>query len=1025
MSLKLFDALRKRQKMVIAVLAVLSMFLFVIGDALMGTRSGGGSSLGYTVRRWFGDTTEEDLLQLQSRREMALRFASFVMQQGQHRYSQRAQQRQGADRQNPFDKQTQEADRAITRRIVLVQLLWERGGVWEPIPPQLAQLVLQNPGFNVRRSVDLAISNTTVNGVLEFRSLLKEADRLGIVVSPAKIREDLLKAAFGTIQDDELPNLLRGSRLSANADTLSKYLADEARAVIAREILQGPRRRDTGVELAVKVTPLDLWREFQVVLTSLPEVDFFEVEVERFRPLVKEQPDKEELKKFFDQYRLQDPPRRTDANADQPGFRVPARYNLDFVYIDIAKDKDEKTGAFKDGARQHYENLAVVHRMLPRLFAVTPDMVAFDGGIALQAGLFNPAWDVVHVLAEYERVKSAQFTPRDWFAVPLARRRLTPSPAVRLVTGLLPLGKGPVVEYVYYTPILPLYDETFSFRRDPQMGFGWDVVDVELANAAQYFLGMASLGGQPPMPPLSVVSAVFPSPHPIDQKGPPYVIHGPSRLGAGSAATVAVSAFQVFESLMPSFASLTIGTPHFPLLLARGGRTKPLAEVQAKLSERLNDELVTSIVAHDQNELLKHLNEYAKLYEKEYEAWRKLPPRQGQPTKFEPPKYGEKKEPFSEFAKRFAAERGWQYAGTNELRTHQEFLEEGKATPLRTLVLPIYGKMYAAVDPPPITSKHGQELETYNRRRDEAFVLALIGMKLKPPDKKEEGKPSFPEEVPYGLFDGRRLVEARKRQEVGDTTATADGAGEDSTRKVISWLVEKADPFAPKTMEELPRTAEDEKLGRDRVLWAWQREKARDLAKKHCEEWVAKFKAEFAKSGNLTDALRSLKDDPAFKHDTLIDDGYSIRRFKLSERKPTSPVQRPEPQFYTPEQVPYIADPPAAQRFFDQVFDALNDPGDTVILANRPKSRYYVLLQDKKRDVPTPQDFARIVMMAGELTPMRIGPENTLRDYVLIQKAIRYEETWRKYLRDTLDVDEATLKRLQEALTSNRRDSGE
>jgi hypothetical protein len=73
MALEIFEVFRRRQKVILAWLAVLAMFLFIIGDVLIGVRMG-HYGLGYGLRRLFHDTTLEELEVLHEQRQAALSF---------------------------------------------------------------------------------------------------------------------------------------------------------------------------------------------------------------------------------------------------------------------------------------------------------------------------------------------------------------------------------------------------------------------------------------------------------------------------------------------------------------------------------------------------------------------------------------------------------------------------------------------------------------------------------------------------------------------------------------------------------------------------------------------------------------------------------------------------------------------------------------------------------------------------------------------------------------------------------------
>ncbi len=182
---------------------------------------------------------------------------------------------------------------------------------------------------------------------------------------------------------------------------------------------------------------------------------------------------------------------------------------------------------------------------------------------------------------------------------------------------------------------------------------------------------------------------------------------------------------------------------------------------------------------------------------------------------------------------------------------------------------------------------------------------------------------------------------------------------------------------------------------RSQVEAAWRLEKARVLAKAKAEE--------LAKQARDTNGHYLPVLNEASKQYGTVFDLSGVARWA---RPPVS--SRPDPfAQYQPYTVPddKIEYPPSWPTFVDPLLDSLNQPGDTIVITNRPKDIYYVVAL-VRRDAPSMPDFYKET----------VGNRGLLLAYLERDRQTAYRLAFLRQLRDeaNLTINKEGLERIQE-----------
>ncbi len=182
----------------------------------------------------------------------------------------------------------------------------------------------------------------TTEGLLDFLLWKRQADKLGIVLTPADVRKQVNEEAMTEVFDGEPSKdaakalALSGQRdaMTTTADSIYQALADEFRVRLAHEALTGVQpgaRAYAGMGSASNDSPShqtpeqfyeaykDNRTELNVVMMALP--------VEKFVGKVTAAPSDEEARTLYNRYKEIEP----TPDREKPAFKEPRRVRLEWV----------------------------------------------------------------------------------------------------------------------------------------------------------------------------------------------------------------------------------------------------------------------------------------------------------------------------------------------------------------------------------------------------------------------------------------------------------------------------------------------------------------------------------------------------------------------------------------------------------------------------------------------------------------------------------------------------------------------
>jgi hypothetical protein len=882
MAFKPFEFFRKRQKLMLALITIMAMFVFVVGDALMGRSSGGGGGGPLTrgILSLFGvvprdrvavvggsNLTLPELRQLATQREMAFRLVSEVRAAEQDAILRKEANFTDADFR--LRESNNDEDRKRFReRIQAVQT--SKPEVWRKLTETRPSLVgeavadfeiFTDPIGYFRRTGRFpseAESPLTAENLVSFAWWKNKADELGIVINNAKVKEELVRAGGEVLKPEDLPALVRDMQRrmrqgGIELNDMLSWLGDEIRVMIAKGTVQGqPRRTGFGTgPLSTQATPLDLWNAYVDVRTQL-DVGILPIHVnqEEFLKQVPE-PTEAQIKEFYTKNRSQEP----DPTRDTPGFRIPKLYQVEFVYADLDPTAD---------AGKYYHDWA---RAIQDL-----DPVAFLG----------------EAVNYYEKNKATRYRSEDPFFVSVSGND----------AGDATYYRGP-----FLSPIGPWLSPAAAQKLD----------------GAQAVLGASGVLATAPAVPLGVGPA-------IQLSG--QVVPRQREQSIELAALVGDAAATAALGMGPA------GLLAYPPRLGYVEKYTPFEQAYPGIVDELTEARVQQLLANDLNQLKADLAAYGETYKKEYAKWRARPgARTDSGAKFTPPPFTHKvdgkevSEPLDDYLKRFASARGLKLEGMKEMRSRADLFKEKETTPLGSILKPLFF-----------------ETSFMAGRQFDDFVAGQL-----------VGDP--------GLFQAKRVPDEQQALMRGTLPR----------KHALHWKRAEAEARTP-PLEEI----------RAQVVQAWKEQKARELA-----EAAAKALAEkAAKEG--PDGYRVLRDskEGEYTEKTLSRfDSSAMGLGVLSYRRAT---------------IPTIENPP--DDFLDQVLKTLKEPGQTMVVANKPKSTYYVLFlrerkQPRANDPLAVGQFDLQVILPSQQRQLQVEGM-PISDWVLRQQYEKYQKDWEKYFKD-------------------------
>lgn len=642
MAFKPFEFFRKRRRVLLALITIMAMFVFVIGDALIGSPGSGGGPLSRGIMSLFGfvprdrvavvggaNVTLTDLRELAAQREAAYRLVLAVREAAQDAILRKEANFTDADfrlRESP----RQEDQLKFRERLENVRQ--SKPEVWRKlteIRPCMVNDAVADFDFSdlqafIQRHGRLpteADSPLTAENLITFAWWKSRADQLGVAFNTAKVKEELLRVAGDAVPADSLPSIVRAAfrrtrQETLDLDKLLTWLGNEMRVMVAKGIVLGAERRAFfgSAPLSVQATPLDLWKAYVEVRTQL-DVGILSIPVNQGHFLQQvADPTPDQVKDFYNKYRSQEP----DPARDTPGFRIPKLYQIEFVYADLNPTAD---------AGKYYHTWA---RAIQEL-----DPLTFLAGI----------------VDYYEKNKDSRYRIEEPYIVSVSSAEN---------------GQTAYYRRAPLPPADPWLDAAAAQQTEAAQAVG--VVTAALASAA---VGGTSFG--PVLPP----------------SGRPLPTHQAQSVEL--AAVVGEVAASASLSLGPT------GILAYPPRLGYVEKFVPLSEAFGGIADTLTEELVHNLLEADFRKLQADLASYGETYRREYARWRARPGARADSTaKFTPPPFTFKKdgqdvaEPLDEYLKRFAETRGMLLERMDEMRSQAELLKERGKSPLGSLLKPLF-----------------------------------------------------------------------------------------------------------------------------------------------------------------------------------------------------------------------------------------------------------------------------------------------------------------------------------------------
>ncbi|MCS7166033.1 MAG: hypothetical protein RMI91_08540 [Gemmatales bacterium] len=953
-----FEVFRRRQKTILAVLAVLAMVLFIIGDVLIGV-GGGTSGLGYGLRQWFMDTRLEQLLILHDQRRAALETLQRAWVQAHQNWLRSRfnvtspTEIKDENLRKQYEQETDQVERTLCGQLL-------RGG-----------FLGMTLDFNAE-------------GLLEFAYWKEEADRLGIVIASSVMQQEFERFTFGQISERELQQLVHKSvRYLASTEDLYRWWADEIRAALARRIAgAAPGHRAYSPPL------LELWEAYRELSTSLPQVTIVSLEVleERFTRAVPE-PSDQELRDYFNQHKQREP----DPMRPEPGFRVPPRYRVNFVYADVRYDSKDpaKTGE----AWPHYRQLTEVVFGLPPLLSLNPTLLL--GG---PASLTHTLPGMSLSLRAYDLYLSER-AKRFRIEQTLAAYGLTNTPLDQLIHhhGILPPGTGP-----WYQPGVAEVEQAIQAVL---RGITTLSSALALANPALALVGPMSVKA-PRVESLAADVAAT-----LGQcVGLTLSLTAPIVVGAEPPANW--SAAQIEALSAASFVG-QLANPGVPLWsqeilrqelrpprtiapvhlvpgyegLALTWWTPPSYVPFVQVAPELEIEFLRGQVARfldaDLQQLQKDLKDYGQLYQKAYSEWRRKG-NKPEVHQFVPPPFGPHKQPLEEYIQKFCQARGLRYFPMSRPRSRYDLMPRASGE-LGKILYPLY----LEVTRPEGTAQH--PLEIYRRELDFADML-ITGKGLLTDFSGDTKQPERIEEK-YAVYEPRHLARAGL-----------------SGHRALIWKAEELPGYVPSFEEARPE-----------VRQAWIREKARHLAQEHARRLANRIRElRQQRQTPLDDVLRELRGDPNFQElEKAVTVELTRYRYELLSRPLTGLERSPPGPVFRAVQYPPVVDYPESD-FLVRAFEHLKIPGDFWITTNQPGDKVYLLVLVSEPRSRTPTEFSLDYLRRPHASRIRVsdtpGPELSLplEQWVSARRSRSNRDQFLKYLRHRYGLDDEEWRQLED-----------
>lgn len=966
MAFKPFEFFRKREKLIVAMLTLVAMFLFIIGDAVTQSQqnasSGGGPGCGYRAAKWFGQGTylanvdgdkvdEYDVIS-QSRRWHGLAdYLSLVEMQGTMNLLDNILRFTPEQKQFLFvstQVMSQQFRQALSLDMILQNFSLVEQGLqqMEQYIPNSRQTFLtiqqrlqDEIGQDKERLRKLSpapesfpyqlavhLNRMRMRGedrkpetFVERPFWLHRARDLGIVVAPDRLKEDLLGLGRSLVSAGDLQALLKDRRMQGagfrDLDSLLNFMSEETRVMMAKGILF---YRHAG--RIVQPTQFDVWQAYAKAFTEL-EVAIvpFNADNTGLVTTLSRQPTDEELKKLYTQYRAELP----DATKPTPGFRVPEQFRLEFLLADVAENTP--TG-------KHYQRLYELNKQT----------------------------------APYATLLESAELYRDFLTQRETRyKRLVPF--VVLNTGTKEKPRHVEVRHLWAQTDNPVLAAAVTAKLFAQTGPGFPA------------LGLGSLAQ------VTITPAEADAKHQAIQ-----LLAGFSGGLTGLLPTPRVGG--IVESYTPF-------TQAYPDLLKEHQKQERAGYCQQDLANLQED-----------------LRKYSPEYRKAFDKWRKG----NRKTAFVPPLF--KNTTVADYIDRFARERGLTYArmmdsrpqrtalyAPLEVNTPDENLAKQSNKSVTTLLRPIFKEQpysflhfFLGQQDPEVQRLMREQQRTGDDEPLQTWVMNFLLLQR--------------------TLQGQPTANERQVYEPDQLAAALMGMRLRPDKQVLHWKTEYVSERTP-TFEE----------SKDAVRAAWTTEQLRPLLE-------AKAKQVGDQAKGKPDGDRILRDQPGMKERIRLMRYQAMPGQKTLEPAPLPTQRRPvsdgESAFWQRmhgmvAQQAVLEHPP--EDFIDQVMTNLKNPGDVLVLANQPKTTYYLVYLQRRQEprLDNPGDLLRFNFDWHEtylsLRPQEVVTQATvsLRDYAVQEKARQYQEQWLTFIRKrtqyNTEMGDRVAKDLENMMQEGRR----
>jgi hypothetical protein len=631
MAFKPMHFFRKRQKTILALITIGTMFLFVLGDAIMGARGGygGGGRRGgliNKVKEWFGSGHEEavatvngqafdpeKLTEIYHTRLLGAALVDRVFQTGEALYMQSLgfsndddQAKRDAKMREVMAKNPHFQEEMIGRMSTLSFQAYPTLGLRAPAvysisrdPEQLAALIRQASRFQISL-FNLQLFNIPPDpeSMIEFEYWKRKADNLGISISSSFVKDDLISLGLKKLTEQDLTTISRSlaqeMRLRASPpklDELLTVIGDEIRVHLAKQILEETSASLFGASNSPQLTPLDLWNSYVNVKTSL-NVGILPLKTEDYISKVAN-PTNEEIQAFYDKYKKEYP----DPERDTPGFKIPPMYRIGFIYADMKETQP---------ARKYYDQWV--------------DAIDY----------LSPYTALGELMNDYNVKKDITYRVTQPFLEFTMSKKPTEGPWYRINKPYTLSDQAGVAGFV--------------------------------ANIAATFLQTNSL------PPFDLSGMSF--------RGE--AVRQP-QVDAAAAASLVGQFAGGWQAVVPNISNSYEG--HTDVY-------RPFDSVAAALMNQRHEEQAKRLLGRDLDQLSNDLVEYGK----RYSEWRGKMLRKTA-TSNQPPLYKDtdkEKQTLSDYLTKFAAQRGLAYHETKDIRSRVDLLNEPGERLLNTFIAPLY-----------------------------------------------------------------------------------------------------------------------------------------------------------------------------------------------------------------------------------------------------------------------------------------------------------------------------------------------